>query len=268
VECTLSGQKLLPLAQSLIARVEDIACLMREQDGSGGGVVRFGASGVVVAHVLTAVLTKFRIAHPTIDVDLVEGEDVELEEGVLRGELDCAVITSWGSSRAAAKHLLTEEIVLVVPPNHPLVGKQAVTLGMIASESMLLPPPGMNMFAVVTDALRRAGIEPKLGPPSGYPELTWNLVRMGLGVAPVPKMLVFPRAPEGLVVIPFQEELVRELHVVYSWDRPLSPGARALVIHVQGQVFPIRAKYAKAGGPSDRSRRLRYMIGGPPQSGS
>ena len=50
-----------------------------------------------------------------MSVDLVEKDDAQLEEAVVSGELDCAVMTPWGSSRAATQHLLTEEILLVVP---------------------------------------------------------------------------------------------------------------------------------------------------------
>ena len=61
---------------------------------------------------------------------------------------------------------------------------------MLAHEAILLPRATMNAGNIVADAIRRAGYEPKFSYRANYPELTKALVRRGLGVAPMPKMLV------------------------------------------------------------------------------
>ena len=114
VELTFNGQLLLPLAQAIVARTEDAISLMKEQAGAGASTVRLGAVGNVFALVLTPILVSFLATYPKVTVDLIEKDDAALEEAVISGELDCAVITPWGSSRAATQYLLTEEIFLVV----------------------------------------------------------------------------------------------------------------------------------------------------------
>jgi DNA-binding transcriptional LysR family regulator len=227
------------------------------------GVVRFGASGILVAHFLAPILVKFEAAYPTTCVELVEREDVELEGKVLSGELDCAVVTPWRSSRAAARYLSTEEIMAVLPIAHRLATKSAVTLNMLRNEPLLLPSPGMNLFRVITDAFHRAGIEPKIGHQSGYPELSLNLARMGLGVAPMPRMLVSSKVREDLVAVPFRESVARDLVIIYSWDRPLSAATRALVTHIQQELLPPAGRVAEFRERWDRSRRPRRAIAGP-----
>src|SRR5665647_2485253 len=56
VECTASGQLLLPLAQAIVTRTDEAVSLIREQAGAGSGTVRFGAIGSVFALLLTPVL--------------------------------------------------------------------------------------------------------------------------------------------------------------------------------------------------------------------
>lgn len=261
VECTVSGERLLPLAQSLIARVDDIVGAMRAQE-QAAGVVRFGAPGTTVAYLLTQILTDFRVSHPGVDVELVEADDVSLEEQVLDGKLDCAVITCWMSTRAASRRLLSEELLLMIPRGHRLAGLPAASLDLVR-EPVLLPPPGTNMYSVITDAFSRAGIEPKMGHSSSFPELTWNLIRMGLGVALVPKMLAFPTAPEGLLALPLEPPLSRELRIIYSWDQPLSSACRALMTHLQNQILLSPPREARLGEGPDRSRRLRRTVDAP-----
>jgi LysR family hydrogen peroxide-inducible transcriptional activator len=236
VELTFSGQLLLPLAQAIVARTEDAISLMKEQAGAGASTVRFGAVGNVFALVLTPILVSFLATYPRVSVDLIEKDDAAAEETVISGELDCAVITPWGSSRAGTQYLLTEEILLVVPQGHRLAGYGAVSLEMVANESILFPRATMNAGNIVADAFRRAGIEPKFSYRANYPELTKALVRRGLGVAPMPKMLASPDTLDGLVAIPFDKPLTRDLVFIYPRDRPLTAAARALMAHVRAGV--------------------------------
>lgn len=236
VECTPAGEILLPLAQVIMARTDEAVTLMREQAGSGPSTVRLGAVGNVMAALLTPILVSFLAAYPRVSVDLIERDDAQLEDAVISGALDCAVMTPWGSTRAAYHHLLTEEILLVVPSDHRLAAETAVSMGMLANESILLPRGTMNAGNLIADAMRRAGIEPRFSYRANYPELTKALVRRGLGVAPMPKMLVDQETMEGLVAIPFQERLYRDLIIIYPRDRPLSAAVRALIAHVRAGV--------------------------------
>lgn len=236
VECTVNGQLLLPLAQAIVTRTDEAVSLLREQAEAGPSTVRFGAVGNVFALLLTPILVSFLEAYPKVSVELIEKDDAQLEEAVISGELDCAVMTPWGSTRAATQYLLTEEILLVVPRGHRLANHSAVALSMLARESILLPRATMNAGNIVADALRRAGFEPKLSYRANYPELTKALVRRGLGVAPMPKMLVAPETLEGLIAIPFENPLARDLNLIYPRDRPLTAATRALMVHVRAGV--------------------------------
>lgn len=266
VECTADGQFLLPLAEAIIARTDETVRLMRERAGAGSTIARLGATGMVFAHFLTPIVAAFITAHPSVHVDLVEADDVGLEEAVIGGKLDCAVYTAWKSTRAASKHLLTEEILLVVSRDHPLASLSAVNFEMLAKEQILLPPGLMNISSIVIDAFRQAGVEPKVSFRALYPELIKNLVRTGWGVAPMPKMLTTPEALRGLAAIPFEGRLERQLFLIYPWDRPLPAAARALMAHVQREVSLMVMKSAKHRQPSDRSRRPRRTVSGTPDT--
>ena len=236
VECTAAGQLLLPLAQAIITRTEDAISLIREQAGAAGGGVKFGAVPSVMARLLLPSLVSFQAAYPNVEVDIVESDDVELEEAVVRGELDFAVMTLWGSVRGATQYLLTEEILLVVPRRHRLAKLPAIPYSALAGESILLPRASLNVSNVYADALRRAGHETKLSYRANYPELTKALVRRGFGLAPMPRMLCSPEGLDDLAAIPFEKPLYRDLNLIYPRDRPLPAAARALMVHIRATV--------------------------------
>jgi DNA-binding transcriptional LysR family regulator len=236
VECTPTGQLLLPMVEGVVAGTDRVISLAREQAGTATRKVRFGAVPNVLANLLAPILVNFLAESPDMSVDLVGMEDALIEEAVVNGELDCAVITPWGSGRLATRHLLTEEILLVVPAGHRLAGLPAVSFEMLTDESILLPPATHNFYNTVAAAMRRAGIEPRDPYRANYPELTKALVRKGVGVAPLPKMLVTSDGLEGLVAIPFAQPLFRNLCLVYPRGRSLSAGTRALMNYVRVAV--------------------------------
>jgi len=236
VECTPVGQLLLPLVAEVVTGTDRIISLAREQAGTATQRVRFGAVPNVLANLLAPILVNFLAESPDTSVDLIAMEDALIEEAVANGELDSAVITPWGSGRVVTRHLLTEEILLVVPEGHHLADCQAVSFEMLAGEYILLPPATHNFYNTVAAAMRKAGIEPRAPYRANYPELTKALVRKGVGVAPLPKMLVTGEGLEGLVAIPFAQPLYRNLCLVYPRGRSISAGSRALMNYVRAAV--------------------------------
>ena len=236
VELTTAGELLLPLANAIVTRTEDAVGIIREQAGGGPSTVHFGAVPMVMAHILIPLLAPFIAAYPGMSLDLTEKDDAQLEEAVISGQLDCGVMTPWGSSRVSAYHLLTEEMLLVVPREHPLAGRAVAPYSAVAGETILLPRATLHVSNLIVEAFRKRGLAPKFSSRCNYPELNKELVRKGLGVAPMPITLCSASALEGLAAIPFEEPLTRDLHLIYPQDRPLSAAARALIAYIRTHV--------------------------------
>jgi DNA-binding transcriptional LysR family regulator len=236
VECTVAGELLLPLAQAIVTRTEDAIGIIREQSGRGPSTVHVGAVPTVMAHLLIPLLGPFIAAYPEMTIDLIEKDDAQIEEAVTSGELDCGVMTPWGSSHLASHHLLTEDILLIVPRDHPLAGRPSAPLKLVAAETILLPRATWHVSNLIAEAFRRRGLTPKFASRCNYPELNKALVRKGLGVAPMPRLLCSPAALEGLVAVPFEEPITRDLNLIYPHNRPLSTAARALIAYVRTHI--------------------------------
>jgi len=169
VELTTAGELLLPLANAIVTRTEDAVGIIREQAGGGPSNVHFGAVPMVMAHMLVPLLAPFFAAYPGMSIDLMEKDDAQLEEAVISGELDCGVMTPWGSGRVSAYHLLAEEMLLVVPREHPLAEMRVAPYKLAASETILLPRATLHVSNLIVEAFRKRGLSPRSGQrePSG-----------------------------------------------------------------------------------------------------
>ena len=135
---------------------------------------------------------------------------------------------------------------------------------MAATETILLPRATLHVSNLIVEAFRRRGLAPKFSSRCNYPELNKELVRKGLGLAPMPMTLCSPASLEGLVAIPFEEPLTRDLHLIYPQDRPLSAAARALDrLHpdAHAQAEAVRRTSADPA-TATRHRRHRRRIRG------
>jgi DNA-binding transcriptional LysR family regulator len=247
VECTPDGKLLLPLAKAIVSRADDAARMMREHAGMVSSRVRVGSTGTVFGHLLSPILASFIKTYPKIHLDLIERDDTLLEEGVFNGELDCAIMTAWGSSRAAVTHLLTEEIWVVARRDHRIAGEKQVALADLADEPFLFPGHSLNTANLLVDACRRAGFEPKIPYRANYLDLTKGLVRQGLGIALLPQMFCPPQTMDGLVALPLKEHVTRELHLIYSNERPLPVAARSLALHIKASLPETRGAAESVG---------------------
>jgi DNA-binding transcriptional LysR family regulator len=236
VELTSAGELLLPLANAIVTRTEDAIGIIREQAGGGPSNVHFGAVPMVMAHILIPLLAPFIAAYPGMSLELMERDDAQLEEAVISGELDCGVMTPWGSSRVSAYHLLTEEILMVMPREHPLASRPTVPFKAAAVETILLPRATLHVSNIIVETFRKRGLAPRFSSRCNYPELNKELVRKGLGIAPMPMTLCSPASLEGLAALPFEESITRDLHLIYPQDRTLSAAARALIAYIRTHV--------------------------------
>lgn len=97
--------------------MQDIADLQR-------GRVILGISGFRGSYLLPPVLNEFRTKYPGIHVNIVEQNSMMLEEMLLSGEIDIAVIVlPVSDQRIKSEFLMKDEICIITSKDHPVVSK-------------------------------------------------------------------------------------------------------------------------------------------------
>jgi LysR family transcriptional regulator, transcription activator of glutamate synthase operon len=254
IALTPDGELFLPLAQAVLFKADDAVRVLKEHLGVEAGEVRMGCNPSVAAYRVPPLLGSFRRHFPRVRVHLVEGDDIELQQGVLEGTIDFAVVTAPGSPQSLEVFpLAVEDMMLIVPPGHRHAGRSAIALGALSDEQFVSAPSSYNASAQFVDACRRAGFEPRIAYQTGSIKA---FVRQGLGVSIVPRMALDGPGGQGLVVIEIENGLTRELNLIRGKDRSTTGATRALMAHVcanlgentgrQAPAFP-----ATASSPAD-----------------
>ncbi|MDE3180198.1 MAG: hydrogen peroxide-inducible genes activator [Acidobacteriota bacterium] len=188
---TQFGRVFLPRAEAILRQAGDARTEIREMSGAAMGEVSLGVIPTVAPYLLPRILARFARAYPAVAVSVVEEVTPLLLEGLHRGTLDMALLAlPVPGPGLAAEELLREPLFAVVPPEHRLASRHAVTLQEMKEEPFLLLKEGHCFRENAILACRRARMQPNVVFESGHFSSILAMVSCGMGVSVVPAMAV------------------------------------------------------------------------------
>jgi LysR family hydrogen peroxide-inducible transcriptional activator len=139
----------------LEAVVADVAALRHEVSGTA----RIGMIGTTARWLAPLLLDRLGSLHPKVRLVIADGTSATLEPLLSAGRLDAAVLNlPHNSPDLADKPLFDEDLLLVVPSEHPLARHDSVEMSSLDGLGLLLPAPGTNFRKELDDASRTAGV--------------------------------------------------------------------------------------------------------------
>lgn len=237
------GRKVVPtdaafaLADLADRVFDDIASTLGElggPDSAYGGSLRLCATETVSDHLLPPALAELRRRFPRshIRVEMLGSDDAI--QRVLDDEFDLAIIVlPVADSRLEVEALLREDVLLVVPPDHPWAARQAVPMAeALADPALLLSMPGLGLRAMVDAAARDSGRPVRANLEMRSQQAILSLVASGGGIAFAPRMSVEART--DLASLPVEPAQTREIGWIRRRGRHLPPIAAELLASLSG----------------------------------
>lgn len=140
-------------------------------------------------------LIVFRDKYPETKFSIVETCADEMGELLDKGEADlCLTAQTPRLQGIQEQDVFREELVLAVPPDHPLADETVVTVSDIEDEPFVAYSVGHPRRALLDIVSLEAGIRPRVVCEVAEPEALLKLVQAGLGIAVVPKTCSSPWA--------------------------------------------------------------------------
>ncbi len=223
VRLTDAGEALLPHAEAILNQVAVARAAVADRLGLRTGRLVLGSLPMTGSRLLPAAVAAFRERYPGVRVTLIEESTRRLTELALAGETDLTLTTlPLGSPDLEAQPVLTEEILLALPPGHRLAGASRVDLREVEGEPFLLMKPGYGFRDLCLSACRSAGFEPQVAFESAQIETLQAMVAAGLGVTLVPRIATeLERRPAPVFVQLTGQPLTRTLVLAWRRDRHL-----------------------------------------------
>jgi DNA-binding transcriptional LysR family regulator len=229
-----TAKHILDLKEQLSKQIEDIADLKK-------GRLIIGLSTIRSTYLMPKILPVFYENFPGIEVILVEDMSSELEKKALKGTIDIALMTlPIEETLFNYEYIFTEEILVAIPPQHPLRGKiiddklgkhPKINLSELCDEPFILLKQDQKLHHAAINLCKKAGFKPRIILESESIEAANALVTAGMGVTFIPDSLNLLRlaSPNPIYASIKDMTPTREVVVAYRKDRYLSKPSQEFI---------------------------------------
>jgi DNA-binding transcriptional LysR family regulator len=230
---TGAGVAALEHARATLAAAEAVRRAVDDVNGLIRGRLVVGMVTACTVTGLFDALAGFRRDHPGVDVALVEDHSDRLVELVRTGAADLALI---GAGTAPPQELdslviVSERLVAIVPPDHPLAGRKRTTLAEMRAYPLICMPQGTGIRAVFDKACAAQNVEAVIALQASASAAVADLAAHGLGVAVLSESMAAAQQHrlDSLLIEDIEEPAL--LALVWTASRTPSPALRALLPH-------------------------------------
>ncbi|MGA9856984.1 MAG: LysR substrate-binding domain-containing protein [Solirubrobacteraceae bacterium] len=232
VTLTAAGELLAVRARRILAELESANTELQGLRGIDAGHVMIGAMHTMGPVDLSLALAVFNERHPNVGLTVREASSEEMAEMLRVDEIDLAFLSVTERVEAhglGLTQLVSEELVVLLPPTHPLAGRPEVRMAELSRERFIAFRKGARLRELLTAAGRDAGFEPRVTLETNESRRVRRLVARGLGVAILPRSDAEGPGADVMVASLVKPSLRRDITLAWREGRRHAPAAAAFL---------------------------------------
>ena len=230
VTLTSEGEKILPYARKLCDEFERLTGFVGEITDMRTGLIRIGVFSSVATHWVPNIINEFKNDFPGIEYELVIGDYREIEEMIINGRVDCGFLELPVKSNLETIFLEKDELVAVLPKNHPLAGCEKFPVEELAKEPFILLE--RNYKSEISVFFEENGIVPDVKYTTWDDYAIMSMVEKGLGIAILPR-LILQRANYDIVIKSLDIPTYRKIGIALRSVNGVSPVVKNFLQYLQ-----------------------------------
>lgn len=224
VSLTYTGTQVLPHVRDVFASLQLVCATALAGAELKTGLLRLGSFGAsATIRVLPPLLEAFRSRHPGVDVIVTEKPDEQTTRDLIERRLEIAAVT-LPKHDFDTQTLAIDELVAVLPAQHPLAQRDVVPLAELTRDPFILTRAGSQQL--VTRLFDRHNLRPRIEFELLQLMSILELVANGKGVSILAK-LALPDLYTGVVYKPLTPNYSRHIGLACLNENRLSPVAQA-----------------------------------------
>lgn len=235
VALTAEGKIFLGHARRILDDLKAAGQEMADLRSLGKGEVRVGVPPMMSAYFFPTIICSFAKLYPRLRL-AVSGEGAaSIQKMISQGELDMGVIAGGHvPDNLEIRHILREEVVVCVPPDHPFTSRSGVSLEEFAGQPLIMFKEGYYQREMLFEEMKGSGMTPKVVFETNLYTMVKSLVKKGLGISTLLRMVVEDDA--GLRAVSFEPPLHLDLMLAWKKGAYLSRANRAFVDFLMEQI--------------------------------
>lgn len=226
--------KLTPHGEAFVRRavriLEEAEMAMREASDAKSlmsGTLTIGVLPTIAPYLLPKTIGAFARKYPGVEIVIQEDTTAQLLRQLTTYEIDFAVVSDpIEDGRFEIKELFAEELLLALPPGHPLARKRTVPAAALKGERLIVMREGHCLGDQVLGFCEQRDTKTTVSFRSAQLETIQALVAAGLGLSLIPAMAARIKRPNALEYRSIQSPRPeRKILAVWPKQRPLGRAA-------------------------------------------
>jgi LysR family transcriptional regulator for metE and metH len=196
---TPAGERLLRSARTVLDELDRAEKEISRASGEPAGLLRLCTQCYTCYHWLPARMKLFQEEFPGVEFQVVVEDTPNPIPALLEGRLDLALVNSQPRDpRIVYTPLFEDELLAVLPPNHPKASRPFLEPEDFADETVIIYPP-KEESTLLLRFLTPAGIRPRRVREVMLTEAIIELVKAGLGIGMIARWAIEPQLRAGTV---------------------------------------------------------------------
>jgi len=231
VSLTASGKLFLKFAEDTLDVRKAVVTAIAETERVPRGEIVVGANEGTCLHILPEVFAHFKKQYPDVSVNIRRADYAKVLESVIDNSVDFGVVSlPITDTRLTAVPIHRDELVLIVPPRHPLAKLKSAAAADIAQYPLVMPKVGHTRDAL-DELFHQKKLKPRYAMEVDSSELLKRFVAADVGVGFIARSHVQEDVQARvLATVPLAEaQIRRDLALVFRKDKALSRAALAFI---------------------------------------
>lgn len=221
ISLTDAGQVVYQYADRIFDLYSQMENAVKEMTGAISGALVIGASTTIAEYMLPALLGDFKGRYPEVTIHLRVSNSDGIVHMVENNDIDLGVVESPVSNKnLVVETCRIDELVVIVPPKHPLATRERVPAGEIAEYPFICREEGSGTREVVTEYFKENEISMnnvQVCMELGSPEAIKGAVEASMGISIVSRATIAKELELGrLVALPVDPPLARPFSFVHQ----------------------------------------------------
>lgn len=180
VTLTDGGERLLPAIRGFLRQEERIYQLAAEVKGLAVGHITIATYSSIATHWLPKVIRAFEKEYPHIELSIIEGVRQEVAQALDEAKADIGFLSYQEGMPYDWIPLAEDNMMAVLPRDHPLAGADCYPLARCQEESFIMPAMGRD--ADVAPMLEKNHITPQIRYATVETFTALTMIENGLGM--------------------------------------------------------------------------------------
>ncbi len=245
VALTAAGKAFVKYADETLQQRRLMLTSIAEMERVPRGEIVVGANEATCLHILPEVFAEFKKQYPAVGVSVTRAERAKILESIIDNSVDFGVVSlPVQDNRLTVVPIHRDELVVIVPPSHPLARMKSAAIADVVKFPLLLPKVGRTRDAI-EDLFHERRLKPNISMELDSSELLKRFVAADVGIGFIARSNVLEDVKaRSLVALPLADAAIRrDLALVFRKDKALSRAALAFI------DIAVKRKTAQAVSP-------------------